>query len=216
MPLEITALTIKFPDLAICSKNIKGHILSKRLNNNLDDLYIFSELPDSLDIVSYPFLPNPIAVIASEKHNLADKKNLKWDDIAGVRFIMREKGSGSLYGVQNFLDANDYKMSDVMTIQSNEAIKHAVMVNMGISIISAYKLSNAATDDIVQLDVEGFPLLSKWKMVHLKEKKLSSVAQRFLDFVLNNSRELLPMQKIKRNVQSVIDGNWGNYVSIDV
>jgi hypothetical protein len=53
-------------------------------------------------------------------------------------------------------------------------------------------------------------------MVHLKEKKLSSVAQRFLDFVLNNSRELLPMQKIKRNVQSVIDGNWGNYVSIDV
>jgi hypothetical protein len=90
------------------------------------------------------------------------------------------------------------------------------MVNMGISIISAYKLSNAATDDIVQLDVEGFPLLSKWKMVHLKEKKLSSVAQRFLDFVLNNSRELLPMQKIKRNVQSVIDGNWGNYVSIDV
>jgi DNA-binding transcriptional LysR family regulator len=129
---------------------------------------------------------------------------------------MREKGSGSLYGVQNFLDANDYKMSDVMTIQSNEAIKHAVMVNMGISIISAYKLSNAATDDIVQLDVEGFPLLSKWKMVHLKEKKLSSVAQRFLDFVLNNSRELLPMQKIKRNVQSVIDGNWGNYVSIDV
>jgi hypothetical protein len=64
--------------------------------------------------------------------------------------------------------------------------------------------------------VEGFPLLSKWKMVHLKEKKLSSVAQRFLDFVLNNSRELLPMQKIKRNVQSVIDGNWGNYVSIDV
>lgn len=187
-----------------------------RLNNNLDDLYIFSELPDSLDIVSYPFLPNPIAVIASEKHNLADKKNLKWDDIAGVRFIMREKGSGSLYGVQNFLDANDYKMSDVMTIQSKEAIKYAIMVNMGISIISAYKLSNADTDDIVQIDVEGFPFLSQWKMVHLKEKKLSSVAQRFLDFVLNNSRELLPMQKIERNVQSVIDGNWGNYVSIDV
>jgi DNA-binding transcriptional LysR family regulator len=180
-----------------------------RLNKNLDDLYIFSELPDSLDIVAYPFLPNPIAVIASKNHVLADKKKLKWKDIEHARFIMRETGSGSLFGVQNFLKENNYKMNDVMTIQSNEAIKHAVMANMGISIISAYTLSNADSDGIVQLNVEGFPLLSQWEMVHLKNKKLSTVAQMFLDFMLNNGRDLLPMKKIERNVQSAIDGHWG-------
>lgn len=98
-----------------------------RLSKNLDDLYIFSELPDSLDIVAYPFLPNPIAVIASKNHVLAGKKKLKWKDIEHARFIMRETGSGSLFGVQNFLKENNYKMNDVMTIQSNEAIKHAVI-----------------------------------------------------------------------------------------
>ena len=177
-----------------------------RLNKNLDDLYIFSEF---LDIVAYPFLPNPIAVIASKNHVLADKKKLKWKDIEHARFIMRETGSGSLFGVQNFLKENNYKMNDVMTIQSNEAIKHAVMANMGISIISAYTLSNAGSDGIVQLNVEGFPLLSQWEMVHLKNKKLSTVAQMFLDFMLNNGRDLLPMKKIERNVQSAIDGHWG-------
>lgn len=180
-----------------------------RLNRNLDDVYIFSELPDSLDIVSYPFLPNPIAVIASKKHKLSKSKKLQWKDIENERFVMREAGSSSLFGVQNYLKANNCKMTDVMTIQSNEAIKHAVMANMGISIISAYTLSNADTDGIVQLDVEGFPLISQWEIVHLKEKKLSSVAQRFLEFTLNNGRDLLPMQKIERNVQSAIDGNWG-------
>lgn len=182
----------------------------ERLNKNLDDLYIFSELPESLDIVSYPFLPNPIAVVASKKHELANKKKLKWEDIRDVRFIMREAGSDSLFIVNNYLKENNYKMTDVMTIQSNEAIKHAVMANMGVSIISAYTLSNADTDGIVQLDVEGFPLISHWELVHIKEKKLSSVAQRFLDFTLNNGRNLLPMKKIERNVQSAIDGKWGS------
>jgi len=182
----------------------------ERLNKNLDDLYIFSKLPESLDIVSYPFLPNPIAVVASKKHELANKKKLRWDDIRDVRFIMREAGSDSLFSVNNYLKENNYKMTDVMTIQSNEAIKHAVMANMGISIISAYTLSNADTDGIVQLDVEGFPLISQWEVVHMKEKKLSLVAQKFLDFTLNNGRNLLPMKKIERNVQSAIDGKWGS------
>ena len=184
--------------------------IMERLNKNLDDLYIFSKLPESLDIVSYPFLPNPIAVVASKKHELANKKKLRWDDIRDVRFIMREAGSDSLFSVNNYLKENNYKMTDVMTIQSNEAIKHAVMANMGISIISAYTLSNADTDGIVQLDVEGFPLISQWEVVHMKEKKLSLVAQKFLDFTLNNGRNLLPMKKIERNVQSAIDGKWGS------
>ena len=184
--------------------------IMERLNKNLDDLYIFSKLPESLDIVSYPFLPNPIAVVASKKHELANKKKLRWDDIRDVRFIMREAGSDSLFSVNNYLKDNNYKMTDVMTIQSNEAIKHAVMANMGISIISAYTLSNADTDGIVQLDVEGFPLISQWEVVHMKEKKLSLVAQKFLGFTLNNGRNLLPMKKIERNVQSAIDGKWGS------
>ena len=184
--------------------------IMERLNKNLDDLYIFSKLPESLDIVSYPFLPNPIAVVASKKHELANKKKLRWDDIRDVRFIMREAGSDSLFSVNNYLKENNYKMTDVMTIQSNEAIKHAVMANMGISIISAYTLSNADTDGIVQLDVEGFPLISQWEVVHMKEKKLSLVAQKFLGFTLNNGRNLLPMKKIERNVQSAIDGKWGS------
>jgi len=59
------------------------------------------------------------------------------------------------------------------------------------------------------LNVSGFPLLSQWKIVHLADKNLSSVAQRFLNFMLENARELLPMKKIEQNVQLAIKGNWG-------
>jgi len=182
----------------------------ERLSNNLDDLYFFSELPNELEIESYPFLPNPIAVIASKEHHLAKRKRLQWKDIANERFVMREAGSSSLICVNDYLVSQGYTISDVVTIQSNEAIKHAVMANMGISIISAYILSNADTDGITQLNVSGFPIKTEWRIVHLKDKKLSPVASRFLQFMLTNSRDLLPMKKIEKNVQSAMKGKWGS------
>jgi len=180
------------------------------LTNNRDDLYFFSELPNELEIKSYPFLPNPIAVIASKEHRLASRKRLQWQDIANERFVMREAGSSSLICIDDYLRSQGFSISDVITIQSNEAIKHAVMANMGISIISAYILSNADTDGITQLNVSGFPIPSEWRIAHLKDKKLSPAASRFLDFMLSNARDLLPMKKIEKNVQSAMKGKWGS------
>jgi len=181
----------------------------ERLGANLDDLYFVSELPEDLGVESYPFLPNPVAVIASKDHRLAKRKRMRWQDIENERFIMREQGSGSLVGVQTYLDENGHQIRDSLTIESNEAIKHAVMANMGISIISAYILGNADADGLTQLNVSGFPILSQWQLVHLKEKRLSTVAQRFLEFTLENARELLPMKKIEANVQLAMKGIWG-------
>ncbi len=181
----------------------------ERLSDNLDDLYFVNELPDDVGVDSYPFLPNPVAVIASKNHRLATRKRLRWQDIENERFIMRERGSGSLVGVQTYLKENGYQIRDSLTIESNEAIKHAVMANMGISILSAYILGNADADGLKQLNVSGFPIMSQWQLVHLQEKKLSTVAQRFLDFTLENARELLPMKKIDANVQLAMKGIWG-------
>ena len=209
LPYILAPFCELYPGVEVEFNIANRSVTVERLNENLDDVYIFSELPDSLDICAYPFLPNPIAVIASREHPLAGRKRLRWKDIENERFLMREAGSGSLLGVQNYLAANKLSMKDVMTIQSNEAIKHAIMANMGISIISAYILGNADTDGLIQLNVSGFPIMSQWQIVHLKDKKLSSVAQRFLDFTLDHGRDLLPMKKIEDNVQSALKGNWG-------
>jgi len=210
MPYMLAPFCELYPNI-----EVKLHIGNRdkvvdRLKANSDDFYFFSELPSDLNIKSYPFLPNPVAVVASKNHELAKRKNLRWVDIEQQRFLMRESGSGEMIKIRNHLKNKEFFMHDVMTIESNEAIKHAVMANMGISIVSAYILSNSDADGLTQLDVEGFPLMSQWEVVHLGDKKLSPVAQRFLQFLLENAREVLPMKKIEENVQSAILGKWGD------
>jgi DNA-binding transcriptional LysR family regulator len=93
-----------------------------------------------------------------------------------------------------------------MTVQSNEAIKYAVIANMGISILSAYTLFD--TKELTQLNVADFPIMAQWQVTHLKDKRLSIVAEKFLRFMLDNGEELLPMERIKMNIKAAKESDW--------
>ncbi|MYI01496.1 MAG: hypothetical protein F4122_02915 [Gammaproteobacteria bacterium] len=106
--------------------------------------------------------------------------------------------------MQKHLRENGLSLGKTMVIESNEAIKYAVMADMGITILSAYVLANATEDGLAQLRVKGFPIMSHWHVVNLKSKKLSLIAERFLDFILNRSRDVLPMEHIEQQVRRAL------------
>lgn len=176
----------------------------QRLVDNRDDLYIFNDLPHELDIESHRFLPNPLAVIASGKHHLARRKGLTWSDLEDETFLLREQGSGTFNAVQRHLSEHGYSLGKTMTIESNEAIKYAVVENMGITILSAYVLAEAATYDLVQLRIPDFPILSDWHVAYPRAKNLSLVAQRFLEFVLRRGPDVLPIENLERQVERAL------------
>ena len=175
-----------------------------RLTANQDDLYIFNDPPEELDITTHRFLPNPLAVIASENNPLARRKRLTWGDLQDEKFLMREEGSGTYNAIRRHLEKHDLTLGKTMVIESNEAIKYAVIENMGISILSAYVLANAREDGLVQLPVAGFPVLSDWHVVHPESRQLSLIAERFLEFVLKRGPDVLPMEKIERQVKQAL------------
>ena len=176
----------------------------ERLDDNRDDLYIFNGLPGDIDVEYHRFLPNPLAVIASKQHPLAKRKRIRWDDLAAETFLMREQGSGTFRAIRDHLDANGLALGKTMTIESNEAIKYAVVENMGITILSAYVLADAVGHDLVQLPVLGFPVLSDWYVVYPRQKPLSLIAERFLEFVLKKGPDVLPMENLERQVRRAL------------
>jgi hypothetical protein len=74
-----------------------------------------------------------------------------------------------------------------MELGSNEAIKHAVVGGLGLSVLSLHTLTLEGPDGPVSLlDVEGFPILRHWYIVYPKGKELSLVAKTFLEFAVEN------------------------------
>jgi DNA-binding transcriptional LysR family regulator len=79
-----------------------------------------------------------------------------------------------------------------MELSSNEAIKRAVEVGLGLGIVSIHTLElELETGRLVMLEVESFPIPRHWHLVHRRGKRLSPVAMTFREFVLREARGLV-------------------------
>ena len=170
------------PDIDIALEILNRDGVVQRLRENRDDLYIMSMPPADLELEQHAFLANPLVVIAPKGHPLAGQPGIKLAQLAGERFILRERGSGTRLGCDAHFARIGFKPQVRLELGSNEAIKQAVAGGMGLSIMSRHAMAAHPADELLEiLDVESFPVISNWWTLYPKGKRLSPVARVFLE-----------------------------------
>ena len=180
-----------YPEIDIDFKVGNRQQIIDRMETGEDDLYVFSHPPKDHALQTYNFLPNPLVAIAPEDHPLANVAAIPLETFAEEPFLMRENGSGTRHAIEQHMADREIKLNVRMTIESNEAIKHAVMSGLGVSILSSHTLSFGGRTGLAELSVQQLPITPTWYLVHLKSKSLSVVAQTFLDYVSDTGRDSL-------------------------
>jgi DNA-binding transcriptional LysR family regulator len=166
--------------------------LLRQLTDNIPDMAIMGSPPEGMDLVANSFMSNPLVVIAPLDHPLAHGGRIPLQTLLKESFIVREKGSGTRNAIQRFLEQRGLTMTTTMEMSRNEAIKHAVMAGLGLGIVSIHTLEmELILERLVVLNVEGFPVLKDWYVVHRSGKRFSAAAQAFKEFVLNEGATLI-------------------------
>lgn len=194
-----------YPGIEFALKVTNRHSIINRMYANEDDLYIMGQAPEGeVELQSYPFAPNPLVVMAPREHPLVGKKNISLAEIAKEPFIIREPGSGIRDLTLRIFNAEGLPLQVRMELGSNEAIKHAVVGGLGLSVISLHSVALEGIDGpLAILDVKGFPVFRNWFIVYPKGKELSLVAQTFLDFAVDYEPKIrLQMQKTWPSLKS--------------
>ncbi|SDK68898.1 LysR family transcriptional regulator [Microbulbifer yueqingensis] len=154
----------------------------ERTAEDEDDFYVFSHPPDNPDLELVEFLPNRLLAIAPEKHPLAGRTGVPLEEFAQCPFLRREEGSGTRHAIERFLQRQGIELNVRMTIESNEAIKHAVMSGLGVSILSEHTLSFGGSAGLAILDVQELPIETRWYLARRRSRPLSPAAREFLDY----------------------------------
>jgi DNA-binding transcriptional LysR family regulator len=139
----------------------------------------------SEELVAESFADNPLVVVAAPDHPLAGKKTIPLTMLQNETFVVREQGSGTRTAMQRFFDEHNMEITSSLEMNENEAIKQAVQAGMGLGIVSLHTLElELETNRLVILDVEDFPIMRHWYLVHLKDKRLPPMAESFKEYVL--------------------------------
>lgn len=185
----------RFPgiDVSISLGN-RDHVLHRLLANE-DDLYILGHNPPIDDgIEAMSFTRNPLFVMAHRNHPLAKQHNIHLRDIAAQPFIAREPGSGIRDATEKLFARHGLRLNVRMELSSNEAIKHSLAGELGLSVLSLHSIIwEGSRGPLTILDVEEFPIERQWHVAFPRGKMLSVVAEEFLRFLQQEGKILETM-----------------------
>jgi len=191
-PEILGAFCKKYPGIEVSlGVTNREHIL-ERLMGHDDDLYVAGqprEVNEQIECI--PFAPNPLVVVARIDHPLASERDIPIEALAGESLILREPGSGIRDAVVKCFEQAGLTPRVRMQLGSNEAIKHAIVGGLGISVLSLHSLRlESAGGGLALLDVQGFPIMRRWHLLHWRGRELSLVARTFLDFAIAYEPEI--------------------------
>ena len=166
--------------------------LLQQLADNVTDLAIMVRPPLELDTVNEPFAPHPYVIVAAPDNPLAARRRIPVSRLAREPFVVRETGSDTWNSMVEAFGDHMAELNIAMKIRSTETIKQAVIAGMGVSFLSAHTIARELESrSLAVLDVQGFPMMARWYVVHRRHKRLPPVAQAFRKFLLEESAALI-------------------------
>lgn len=187
-----TSILVRFrgqhPGVSIHLAVANRESVLEQLVANRIDLAIMGQVPDGLELEATRILDNPLVAIAPPDHPFVKAKKLSLRELASEPFLVREAGSGTRAAMARCFAEKGLELRSSMEMSSNEAIKLAVQAGLGLGILSLQTLEmELAQKRLAVLNVEGFPIMRHWYVVHRADKRLSPAAQAFKDFVLTEA-----------------------------
>jgi LysR family transcriptional regulator, low CO2-responsive transcriptional regulator len=161
------------------------------LEKNEVDFSLVSVLPDHLQINKIELMQNKLFLVSNTKNKTPHKlyeKNI----FENIPLIYREEGSGTRVTMERYIKNHKLPVQKKMELTSNEAVKQAVIAGLGYSIMPLIGIKNELTNgDLQIIPVKGFPIKSIWSLIWLKQKKLSPVADSFLNFLKAEKKQII-------------------------
>jgi DNA-binding transcriptional LysR family regulator len=142
--------------------------------------------PKDMDTDNVSFAPHPYVIVAPPNHPLVGVKNIALESLSEEPFIVRERGSDTWNSMDEGFAGRLKSLNVAMEITSTETIKQAVIAGMGISFLSAHTIAmELQVGRLAVLDIEGFPVMLNWYLVHRHNKRLPAVAAAFKQFLID-------------------------------
>jgi len=188
IPYFLSKFVHKYPGIDLKLDVSNKTTVIKQLQNNEIDFALVSVLPENIDTDEEVLLPNKLFLIGENK-----------EVDTSLPLIYREQGSATRNAMSQHFRNSTRRKSIELT--SNETVKQAVVAGLGYSIIPLIGMSNELKNkDVYIIPSEGLPILTYWRLIWLRNKKLSPAASAYLEF-------------IRKEKEAIIEKHFGWYVN---
>lgn len=188
MPKIIKAFTKKYPNIDIrMTISSSKNIISQLETNELEFIFVSDYIIGSeSNLITQDLTTDELKVIVSKNNALSQKDRCTFQDIKNQKYISKGDKSSQDSFIKEILDKNGYDFSHKIIINNQEAIKEAVINNIGFSIISEKSISRELELGLLKaIELKGIKFIRKIQYSYIKYLQLTPAATEFLALAKN-------------------------------
>jgi DNA-binding transcriptional LysR family regulator len=150
----------------------------QNLADNIIDFALVSVLPMHLEVEEERLMPNDLYLVGDSPEFDSDRP-----------LIFREEGSATRLAMDQYFGNVERKR---LMLTSNEAVKQAVLAGIGYSILPLIGIKNELKSGSLHLIKRpDLPITTTWRLIWLKNKKRSPVAEAYLNYVRTHKKSII-------------------------
>lgn len=162
-----------------------GIIEERLLRSELDIGFVEGDITSHVLVVN-PLIEDELCVICSKKHRFHGRKSISLEELNNESFILREEGSGTRAKVENILRENHISYHPQWNCYSFEAIKEAIIHNLGITVMSPRVVSRELQNhELWACNIEDASFKRTFDLVYRQNKYFTAPLTRFIEICEN-------------------------------
>lgn len=155
----------------------------KNLEQNEVDFSLVSVLPGNLKLNTVQLLQNKLYLVGGTRIQRNPKMPVR-KLLELHPLLYREFGSATRNSMEQFLEKENWPTYKKIELTSNEALKQALIAGLGYSIMPLIGIKNELKiGDLEIVPYKGLPIITHWHLVWLSSKRLSPIAEAYLEFI---------------------------------
>lgn len=156
------------------------------LDQGAADLAVMGRPPREPLVAAEPLGPHPHGIILPPGHRLAGQDGFDPAALLEETFLVREEGSGTRSLMLHYLDRlAEGTEPRMITMDTNETIKQAVMAGLGIAFLSLHTCCEELdTGRLVALRGTSLPVMRQWYLVWPADAEATAATRKIADQIM--------------------------------
>jgi len=152
---------------------------------------LVSTLPNDLNLDKITLMKNELYLVCSSKFDVQGIEKIN-DLPKNIPFIYREVGSATRSAMERYIEQQGISIHKKLELTSNEAVKQAVIANMGLSIMPIIGIrQELQTKQLKIIQIKGLPLETNWHIVWNRGTRLTPSAKAFVEHLERNKSSII-------------------------
>lgn len=197
LPAVIGKMKQKYPSVTVNLHIANTSEITTLINNGTLDIAVNGgDYNYGASVNAEKLIDDRLVIVASPQNKLFEKESIQIDDLSEESFVVHETSSQLYTCFRTLIEEYCIPENISMYLGSIEAIKNAVIANLGLSIMPYYAVEFELRMGLIkEVDIGRGKFAYPYNLIYHKNKDLTITTQKFIEILKKVCKDLRKRQK---------------------